>query len=632
MQSMLNVKRVALFNKLAISKEGVSMNNNQIAKEILENVGGEHNVRSVVHCATRLRFTLKDRGLANKKRIEEIAGVISVVENSGQFQVVIGNTVGDVYKELGTFTNLLEDDTNTSGSASEGNFLSRVVDVLSAIFAPLLGAMAGAGMLKGLLMIATTLNWVAATDSTYRILYAASDSIFYFLPMALAYTSARKFGANSAVAISVAGALIYPDILTMVNEGTTANFFGLPVILMNYSSTVIPIILAVALLSIVEKFFNRHIHEAARNFLTPLLCLVIIVPLTFLIFGPFGTYVSTGLANGYTFIYDFSPLLAGAFIGAFWQVLVIFGVHWGFIPVMLNNISVYGFDTIAAMLAPSNFGQAGAALGVFLKTKKPEVKAIAGSAALTGFFGITEPAIYGVTLKYKKPFIIASIASAVGGAIVGASGASASASVIPSILTLPVFVGKGFLIFIVGLAVTYLSSAIFTYLFGYQDEETSSTENSTNKKKNIEIYSPIAGEILPLEKVNDTVFSSGAMGEGVAIIPSKGEVYAPVDGRIETIFPTKHAIGIKSNDGSEILIHIGMDTVELNGKGFATQLEAGQHVKKGDLLMSFDIDELLAKGYQIATPIVITNSKDFTKIAITNKKVVSIGEELITLI
>lgn len=455
------------------SEGGNVVNKNELAKEIILGVGGEANVNSVVHCATRLRFSLKDNNQANKSVVEKIPGVISVVESGGQFQVVIGNTVGDVYNEIGKNTDLLNDShkSQKETKSENGNILGRIVDILSGIFAPLLGAMAGAGMLKGILMIAVTANWLATTDSTYRILFAAADSIFYFLPVALAYTSARKFGANPALAISVAGALIYPDIITMVNEGVNATMFGLPVILMNYSSTVIPIILAVALLSYLEKTLNKIIHEAARNFLTPLICLVIIVPLTFLVFGPFGTYVSTGLANGYTFLYDFSPIIAGAFIGAFWQALVIFGVHWGFIPIMMNNIAIFGFDTIAAMLAPSNFGQAGASLGVFLKTKKPEVKAIAGSAALTGFFGITEPAIYGVTLKYKKPFIIASITSAIGGAIAGASGANATASVIPSILTLPVFFGKGFILFLIGLAATYVSSAVLTYLFGYKDTD-----------------------------------------------------------------------------------------------------------------------------------------------------------------
>lgn len=398
------------------------MDKNKLARTIIANVGGEGNVNSVVHCATRLRFSIKDRAKVNKAAVEHTEGVISVVEGGGQFQVVIGNSVADVYKEIGSFTKLLDED--VASETPKGNIFNRAIDLVSAIFTPLLGALAGAGILKGLLMILASLEWLSDTSGTYQILYAAADSVFYFLPMILAYTSARKFGTNVAVALVIAGALLYPNIVTLTGSGEAVSFLGIPVVMMSYSSTVVPIILAVWVQSILEKTLNKHIHEAVKNFLTPLTCLVVIVPLTFLVIGPIGTYSGLWLASGYTFLYNLSPIVAGAIIGAVWQILIIFGIHWGFVPLILSNISKYGSDTLIAMLGPSNFTQAGASLGVFLKTKNPKVKAISGSAALSGLFGITEPSIYGVTLRYKKPFIIACFSGAIAGAIAGIAGSS----------------------------------------------------------------------------------------------------------------------------------------------------------------------------------------------------------------
>ncbi|EEO7552472.1 PTS transporter subunit EIIC [Listeria monocytogenes] len=614
------------------------MDYQKLAKEILANVGGEENVRSVVHCATRLRFKLVNKEKADKKQIESISGVISVVESAGQLQVIIGNTVGDVYKALGSFTKLTDDGDSEIAKGtkdSDGNFLSKAIDVISGIFTPILGALAGGGMLKGLLMILTTFGWLTESSGTYQILYAAADSVFYFLPLILAYTAARKFGANPPVAIAAAGALVYPTMINLFNEGAHITFLQIPVVLMSYSFSVIPIILAVWFLSILERFLNSKIHEAAKTFLTPMICLMLIVPLTFLAFGPLGTFISQGLSSGYTFIYNLSPIVAGAFMGAFWQVLVIFGIHWGFAPIMINNLSRYGRDTMIAMVGPSNFAQAGASLGVFLKTKKPEVKAIAGSAALTGFFGITEPSIYGVTLKYKKPFVIASIAGAIGGAIVGAAGSSGAANAIPGILTLPIFIGKGFVGFILGIAVAYILSAIGTYFFGYKDEMADGIAPTTKEAKEtgVEaevIVSPIRGNIVPLSEVKDEAFSAGLLGKGVAIVPQEGKLISPVNGTIETAFPTGHAIGICSDKGVEILIHVGFDTVQLNGKYFKLLVAQGDRVLVGQALLEFDLEAIKADGYDITTPIVVTNTDAYLDVLISDQKIVNYEDTLLT--
>lgn len=385
------------------------MSDEKLAKDILASVGGEGNVSSLVHCATRLRFKLNSRDQADKNQTQNIPGVITVVENGGQYQVVIGNTVGDVYKDILKISSLGDDDKSNASAAPEGNWFNKTVDIISGIFTPFLGALAASGILKGLLLMLVSLGWLTKTGGVYSIWFAAADSIFYFLPIAIAVTSSKKFGANTFVALAVAGALVYPNIITLYNDKTDISFFNIPVVLMSYTSSVIPVIIAVWLLSILEKFLNRVIHDSVKNFITPLICLMVIVPLTLIAVGPIGIYASLGLAKGYTFLYNLSPIVAGVIVGAGWQMLVVMGLHWAFIPIMYNNIAVYGHDTLKPLFAPSNFAQAGAALGVFLKTRNPKVRAIAGPAAITGLFGITEPIIYGISIRYKKPFVWAII-------------------------------------------------------------------------------------------------------------------------------------------------------------------------------------------------------------------------------
>ncbi|REJ11880.1 MAG: PTS beta-glucoside transporter subunit IIABC, partial [Bacillaceae bacterium] len=374
------------------------MSHEKLAKEILELVGGEENVVSLVHCATRLRFVLKDNAKANKEKLENTPGVITVKESGGQFQVVIGNTVPEVYAEIGKISNLTSDAQKVTNTGErKGNIFSRLVDVISSIFAPLLGVMAGAGILKGLLAIVTKVGWLVPTESTYIILNAIADSLFYFLPLLLAVTSARKFGSNAFVAMTAAGALIYPTIVTMRTTPPEGGieFFGIPFTLMSYSSTVIPIIIAVWLMSYVEKFFNKVIHESVKNFLTPLLSLVLIVPLTLIVIGPLGVIAGEKVADLILALLNLNPIIAGAVIGASWQVLVILGIHWGIVPIFINNIATKGIDYIKPATAPSVFSQAGASLGVMLKTKNKKLRALAASTTVTALFGITEPAVYG---------------------------------------------------------------------------------------------------------------------------------------------------------------------------------------------------------------------------------------------
>ncbi|MGE8203294.1 PTS beta-glucoside transporter subunit IIBCA [Heyndrickxia sp. NPDC080065] len=616
------------------------MSYEKLAKEILELVGGEKNVISLVHCATRLRFVLKDDSKANKGKLENTEGVITVKESGGQFQVVIGNTVPEVYNAFGKISNLLNDSkkADASNEGRKGNIFGRAVDVISSIFAPLLGAMAGAGILKGLLLIATNLGWLDTSETTYTILAATADSLFYFLPLLLAVTTARKFEGNVFTALTIAGALLYPSIIALKTEGVATTFLGIPVTMMSYSSTVIPIILSVIVMSKLEKICNRFIHESVKNFLTPLISLVVMVPLTLIVFGPIGVNVGNWIATAILSAFAFNPMIAGAILGASWQLLVIFGVHWGLIPVFINNIAVNGRDGIKPAATASVFAQTGATFGVFLKTKNKKLKALAGSATITALFGITEPAVYGVTLRLKRPFIAGIIGGAIGGAIIGQAGTQAFASGAPGLLTLPIFYGpggQGFTGLIIGIVVAFVVSAVLTYILGFEDpveiDEPTKVSKDANEKSDEEILSPLEGTVIALSKVPDPAFASEAMGKGIAIEPTSGRVVSPINGTVTVAFKTKHAIGLVSESGAEILIHVGIDTVQLDGKYFTFHIKQGDQVKAGDLLVEFDIDQIKEAGYQIVTPIIVTNTSNYKEITATKKESVSEQEKLLSL-
>ncbi|MDQ0173020.1 beta-glucoside-specific PTS transporter subunit IIABC [Paenibacillus tundrae] len=619
------------------------MSQQKLAKEIVELVGGEKNVVSLVHCATRLRFVLKDDRKADKAKLEKTDGVIAVKENGGQFQVVVGNKVPEVYSAIGEISNILNDSSDKEKPKKSAKGLGGIIDVISSIFAPLLGVMAGAGILKGLLLIASNVGWLETTETTYIILYAASDSLFYFLPLLLAVTTARKFQGNAFVALTIAGALIYPTIVTLKTEGTPTDFFGIPVILMSYSSTVIPIILAVIVMSKLEKFFNKTLHDSVKNFVTPLFLLVIMVPLTLLVFGPIGVYTGNAIAAALVAAFGFSPLIAGAIMGASWQLLVIFGIHWGLVPVFINNVAVHGRDGVKPAAAASIFAQTGAAFGVMLKTKNKKLKTLAGSSTLTALFGITEPAIYGVTLPLKRPFIAGVIGGAVGGAIIGQAGTQAFASGAPGLLTLPIFYGpggQGFPGLILGITVSFVVSAVLTYIMGFKDpvEEEATTATITEEApvrtlavSDEQVLSPIEGTIVSLTEVPDPAFSSGAMGDGIAIEPTVGRVVAPFDGTVTVAFKKKHALAVVSDTGAEILVHVGVDTVKLDGQHFTSHIREGDRVKAGDLLLEFDIAQIKAAGYHTVTPIIVTNSANYEKVVPMATGQVRTQEALLTL-
>lgn len=585
------------------------MNKTELSKRLLILVGGKENIQSVVHCATRMRFKLKDRAKADKEAIENLEGVISVIENGGQFQVVIGNNVAYVYKEFLKVAELKDEVTvkaEKEDDEKKENIFAKLMDVISAIFTPILGAMIGSGIIKGLLMVATMFLGLSNTSGTYMILNATSNAVFYFLPVILAYTSAKKFQANIVIAMVVAGALVYPDMIAAYSAGEAIKFLGIPVVMINYSSSVIPIILSIWFLSKVEKFLEKLIPDVIKSFMIPLFSLAVVVPVTYLVVGPVGNYLGLGVASVYSFLYSLNPIVAGVILGGFYQALVVFGIHWALGPIQINNVAVYGFDTITGMYLPAKYAQAGATLALGLKSKDTGYKSSAITTAVTtAVFGITEPAVYGFTLKNKKAFYMASIAAAVGGGIAGAFGCAAGAYGISNTLTLPVFIGNGLGGMLIAIVTSFLLSIILTLLFGDKKEVKSEVKKEHTTAE--EIYAPLNGKTVILDQVKDEMFASEAMGRTFAIEPLDGDIYAPCSGTVSALFPTGHAIGITTENGVELLIHIGINTVELNGKYFETLTEQGKKIQKGQKLIHFDADRIRSEGYEATTMLIVTN-------------------------
>lgn len=595
------------------------------AKELVKELGGNSNINNVTHCATRLRFILKDESKIDSDRVKKIPGVITVVQAGGQYQVVIGNHVKDAFDfvmELVT----IDASQAEANPANKAGVFSRIIDVISSIFAPFLYTLAACGILQGILGIFVALNAIDTAGGTYQILNFISWTAFTFLPVLIAVTAAKKFGMNVYTAVVIACALVCPDYINMVNAGDPVYFLGIRVQLLSYTSSVIPIILTVWAASYVQKFFDKHLPIVVRNLFSPMFTITLMVPLTLLVVGPVGNAVGGAIGGAYNFLYGLSPIIAGIVVGGLWEVLVIFGVHWGITPVTVGNYASLGYDTFTGLQASAVFAQAGATLGVFLKTKDRDMKGVSASAAITGLFGITEPAIYGVNLRLKKPMICGCIAGAVGGAAGGAFNAVSWGYNMPGIATIPAYFKAGhtsqFLGFLLSILISFVLGTVLTWIVGFKEDLPMSEAAASNEPKIPEaseetekaseeliLGSPVKGHVIPVSQVKDEVFASRTMGDGVGIIPVEGKVYAPCDGTIQVVFPTGHAVGISSGD-TEALIHIGINTVELNGKGFTAHVQQGQTVKRGELLVSFDKDFIENNGYDPTVVFIVTEKKD----------------------
>lgn len=629
------------------------------ARELVKELGGDSNITNVTHCATRLRFILKDESIVDSGKVTKIPGVITTVQAGGQYQVVIGNHVKDAFDFVMELITV--DETQTGQSGNKVGAFSRIVDIISSIFAPFLYTLAACGILQGILGILVALNAIDTAGGTYQILNFVSWTAFTFLPVLIAITASKKFGMNTYAAVVIACALVCPDYISMVNAGEPVYFLGMRVQLLSYTSSVIPIILAIWVASYVQKFFDKHLPIVVRNLFSPMFTITIMVPLTLLAFGPVGNTIGGAIGGAYNFLYGLSPIVAGVIVGGLWEVLVIFGVHWGITPVTVGNYAALGYDTFTGLQASAVFAQAGAALGVFLKTKDKDMKGVSLSAAVTGLFGITEPAIYGVNLRLKKPMICGCVAGAVAGGVAGGMHAVSWGYNMPGIATIPAYFKAGhmseFIGFLISIVIAFVLGIVLTWVVGFQEdaaEETAVAESekqtagasnaaltgtptsgisdtasagkqdanaagtaTDGKKAVFEIGSPADGTVIPVSQVNDEVFASGGMGDGVGIIASEGKIYVPFDAAVAAVFPTGHAVGLVAN-GMETLIHIGINTVELEGKGFKAHVKQGDTVKKGDLLVTFEKDMIEKAGYDSTVIFIITDMGDTDQLEVTS--------------
>jgi PTS system beta-glucosides-specific IIC component len=642
-------------NKNCKTIKGVmNMKYEKLARDIIKNVGGKENVNSLTHCITRLRFKLKDESKANTDVLKKMDGVVTVVKSGGQYQVVIGNHVPDVYAEVVAIGGFHAEGADCSEPEEKKGLFNSFIDTISGVFAPTLGVLAATGMIKGFNALFVSLKLIDATSGTYQVLNAIGDSLFYFFPIFLGFTAAKKFNANQFVGMALGAVLVYPTLIsitagkplytlfagTFFESPVFLTFLGIPVILMNYSSSVIPIVLSVYVGAKIEKFFRKVIPDVVKTFLVPFCTLLVVAPLTLIVIGPIATWAGKLIGTITLALYNLSPVIAGTLLGGFWQVFVIFGLHWGLIPIVINNLTVLKYDPILAAVFGASFAQTGVVLAILLKTKNSKLKSLSIPAFISGIFGVTEPAIYGITLPRKKPFIISCIAAAVGGAIISLMGTKLymigglGIFGVPSYIS-PAGIDMGFYGAIIGITVAFLLGFLLMFFSGFRDDEESKETVNRNKDMvaRLEVIgSPLKGEVKPLSEVKDEAFSSGSLGKGIAIEPTEGKVIAPVDGTLTAVFPSSHAIGLTSDNGTEILIHIGMDTVELKGKYFNAKVKQGEHVKTGQVLIEFDIEAIKKEGYSLTTPVIITNSGNYADIIETDKKTVDYKEDLLTII
>lgn len=632
----------------------------ELAKEIVKNVGGKENISGLVHCITRLRFTLKDEGKAKDDVLKAMEGVVTVMKSGGQYQVVIGNHVPEVFEDVMELIDLKEDG-GQGEKEKKGRLLDRAIDVVSGIFQPILGIMAACGMLKGLNTLLVALGLYSAECGGYLIINAAGDALFTFLPLFLGYTAAKKFGLKPMLGLAIGAAMCYPGIqsgtlsagmepMYSLLEGTMfaspvyINFFGIPVISVDYTGTVIPVILAVWFASKCEKFFNKLIPDLVKFFFVPMLTLLVTLPVSVIFLGPVATFGSTLISEFTLAIRGFSPLLAGAVVGLTWQILVIFGMHWGFIPVYINNVMTLGYDNVMMPFFACTFATSAVVLAVFFKTKDKKLREMAIPNFISGIFGVTEPAIYGILLPLKKPFIISCIAGGIGGAFYGHFNFRKFILGGMGIFELPNMMNPdgtmgNIIVAFAGIGISMAAGFLLTMLFYKERKETAETAKVSatgvaavkGKDGKIALASPLKGKVLKLSEVKDEAFASGVLGQGAAVEPEEGVLYAPADGTVSALFPTGHAIGLTTQTGLELLMHVGMDTVQLDGKGFKAFVETGETVKQGQKLLEFDRKLISEAGYSLVTPVLVTNSDDFEQVEITGDEKVKAGDLLLSI-
>ncbi|HIR92164.1 MAG TPA: PTS glucose transporter subunit IIA [Candidatus Egerieimonas intestinavium] len=630
------------------------------AKKIVSLVGGEKNIISLVHCATRLRFELKDEKKADKEALNKLSYVMQVVISGGQYQVVIGSAVSDYYEAILSITKLGKGQSEEA-SGAKGNVVDRVMKVISGAFSPLIPVLAGAGMMKALLTILIEFGAMGYEDSTYLILSAAANAVFYFLPIFLGITLAKQFGGNPYVGGAIGAALLEPNFTGLLTaEGV--NFLGISVTPIDYASTVFPIFIAMIVYGLLDKGLKKIIKRELQLFLVPMLSLMIMVPFTVILFGPFGTTFGNVVADIVVWLFNFNKVIAGLLLGAAYPFLTILGLHWGFTPITLQNLESFGGDMIEGVCVCAVFAEVGIAIGAYLKGKKgSRIRGIAGPNILTGLLaGVTEPILYGIIMEYKRLFAVVAIASGLGGAINGLFGVLNTAYVFHNVFSMAMQAYSPFYGYLIGIAVAMAAGAVLTYFWGITEEnmkdfvpenaaetveaagaaignaESQSTagaaigtaaDAAAGEERCITLLAPMSGKVVPLKEVPDEVFASGVAGQGAAVLPEEDCLCAPCAGRVSMVFPSGHALGLTTSDGLELLLHVGLNTVMLNGDGFEMLVKEGDQVSAGTKLLRFDREKIKKAGYSLISPILVTNAEDVKDILPPQNEAVRAGEE-----
>lgn len=609
----------------------------QLAADIIKNVGGKSNIISLTHCITRLRFRLQDESKAEDDILKKMDGVVTIMKSSGQYQVVIGNHVAEVYEEVCVQTGISSEENAKEKEAGgvKQPLSKQIMDLVTGIMMPIVPIMAAGGMIKGILAILVFAGWMNPESGIYSLLSGVADAVFYFIPILLGYTSAKKLKLDPFIGLVIGAALVYP---TLQNADLDILGFNVNV---SYTNTVLPIILTNMFAAFLYKRLVKVIPTVIKTFFVPMLTLIIAVPLGFVVIGPVANMIADWIAAGIMGVYNFSPILAGILLGGFWQILVVFGVHMGLSAVAMVQLGSGQPTPIYALTCCSpSFSQTATVFAIWLKTKDEKLKNIALPAWVSGIFGVTEPAIYGITLPRVKFFIISCIGAALGGAYAGFSGMLYYQLAGLGIFSITAFMGGemsvGAVIF--NYTVVTLISMAFSFAVTfvlYKDEpvdeaKSLSDEKVTTDGKKTVLYAPMKGKILPLSQAKDEAFSQGLLGNGIVIEPDEGRIYSPADGLVSVLFPTLHAIGIQTDTGAELLIHIGLNTVELNGQGFKAHIKQGDRIKKGDLMIEADLNFIKEKNLCTQTPVIVTNTEDMGDFIFSEATDVEPGDEIMT--
>ena len=620
------------------------MKNEELAKLILENVGGAKNIKNLTHCVTRLRFTLYDDKKANKKTIENLDGVLGVQEQGGQFQVIVGSKVNKVFQELIGNPQLALSEDGPKETGKKKSVISNILETISSILIPSLPPVIGGGMIKGFLFMFWEFGWIEWGSDIFNLLNIISDGMFYFYPFLLAVSAAKRFKTNPYMALAIAGSMMHPTIYEGINAGLKSlkviGSIGVPYL--DYNSSVIPVILSVWVMSYVYRFFEKKIPDIVSVIFTPMLTLVIVIPVCMIMICPLGYYIGEYIAQGVQVLIDFSPIVAGFVIGAIRPFTVLTGTHHAVRAIVSQQLATYGYTTIGAMNYMSTMAQAAAPLAIYFVLRKhnEKMKNLSLSAAVSGFLGVTEPGLYGIIVKYKVAFIATMIGGGIGGAISSVFGSAEYAMVMSSLITIPATFGNGFMGIIIGLPASIIITMAIIFVFKNkvieedQGVDTSKAEEMIKPKisvnmddKLLKLNAPTKGEICALQDLSDETFAKEMMGKGIAILPQDNQICAPADGIITALFPTKHAIGMKTKDGLEVLIHIGIDTVNLNGKYFEAKVNIGDTVVQGQTLIVFDYQKVAEEHYDTHVIMVITNSDDYLDI-FSNQKIKTVTKDM----